>query len=396
MNTLTRDELNQAANNIKELLKNNRLPSKKEPYHDTRHQILYNKVGKSIRGIIALPSKGCSYAQHYGACSICGHGNSCIWDVNITPTEILKSFENSFKSIRNSCPPKISLYCSGSLLDEKEIPKETTLNLLHTLEQQNWIKEIYIESLPQYVTKKICFDLRKILKRKKLNIGMGLDCANDALRLILSLKGIKDNSYELAVKNCKQNNITPIAYIIVKSPFLTKSESIWETSESIQKAISLGFKTISLEPIALQSGTIQELLWMNKLYTRPTIWDVINSIRTWKQTYNYNGDSIKFFLGGEVFTPIPFAFYAKCKSCTNKANKILKKLDINLEIIPSEDLSNICCEENFRKAVPIRYKNLINNIYKIRNSLLSGDNVNNIQDELPKSDKHNLMTNYWR
>src|SRR4030042_2737382 len=77
---------------------------KSEPFHSIRHKVILDSKGNVSRGVIALSTRGCSYARRFGACSICGHPLSCIWNDNITEEEMLGLFENSLARIRGYNP----------------------------------------------------------------------------------------------------------------------------------------------------------------------------------------------------------------------------------------------------------------------------------------------------
>lgn len=310
------------------------------------------------KAIIALSTKGCQYARYSGTCSICGHPSSSIWDQNISSDETFEEFVNSLSLIRKENIHQVNIYCSGSFFDDNEISNLLRKRILEKISKEDWIEEIKFESLPHYVYTEQLQQISNILQKKRITIGTGLDCSSDILRYILTHKFIKNNCYSSFVKKCKSVNIIPEAYLVVKPPYLFEEEAIWETSEAIHTAVLLGFSKISLEPIALQEGTLQEYLWFNNLYNPPTIWTVFNSIKRWNNFYPNDLDKVSLEVGGEVFTPAPYMTYDRCKKCVEEVNSKLYDMKINFSFEASTDYPKNCCKHKIDNSKKISLNEL--------------------------------------
>jgi radical SAM enzyme (TIGR01210 family) len=318
---------------------------KKEPFHRVRHQIVFDNSGKPLRGIIALSTPGCSYARCFGPCSICGHPSSCIWDVGITQERIVELFHTSLGTLRMHRPRTVCVYSSGSFCDDQEINRQVRLKILRALANEDWVENIVFESLPQFLSPETVEEISQYLYGKTVTIGVGLDCSNEVMRSILTLKNIKDVVYEAAAKNCRKAGIIPAAYVVLKPPFLTEGESVWEAAQAIHAAMQMGYLQVSLEPIALQHGTLQSLLWLTKLYYRPSIWTILESILLWRKKYPVEYKYLNLKIGGEVFTPRPYLTYARCKVCNTKALPILRSLGVNFESLSVSKETDECCNQ---------------------------------------------------
>lgn len=330
---------------IQQILFLSRKGIRKEPFHTVRHQIVLGNSGKPLRGIIALSTPGCSYAKSFGSCSICGHPSSCIWDKGITQERILELFHKSLDVLRLHRPRTVCVYSSGSFCDDDEISRQVRLKILKALANEEWVENIAFESLPQFLSSPTVEEISQCLDGKTVRIGVGLDCSNDVMRSILTLKNIKDTVYQNAARNCRKAGIIPAAYVVIKPPFLTEGESIWEAAQAIHTAVQLGYLQVSLEPIALQHGTLQFLLWLAKLYDRPSIWTILESILLWHKKYPEEYKHLNLAIGGEVFTPRPYLTYARCTACNAKALPILRSLGVDLESPAGTKETDECCNQ---------------------------------------------------
>jgi len=342
--------------------------SRREPFHSLRHQLIFEEDRRATRGIIALSTKGCTYAKRFGPCTICGHLGSCIWDTDISDEGVLKLFHKSLAQVRIYRPETLCIYCSGSFCDDFEVSKQVRSEILRVLANEDWIHNVIFESLPQFITQETAKDIAEHLLHKVVMIGVGLDCSTQPMRSILTFKRIPNGAYKTAAKVCRNVGILPIAYVVVKPPFLTEGESVWEAAEAIHKASQFGYKHISLEPLALQHGTLQSLLWLLKLYDRPTIWTILDSILFWRKRYSLEYKSLTLHIGGEIFTPEPYLTYAMCKSCESAALPALRSLGVNFRGRPLQEQRDTCCN---RGHILISKPSMSDLIDRIKNAEIS-------------------------
>jgi uncharacterized Fe-S cluster-containing MiaB family protein len=207
------------------------------------------------------------------------------------------------------------------------------------------VRELSFESLPIFVTDEALSDLRTALPHHKINVGIGLDCSDEWIRRTCILKGIPDSSYRESVQICRTWNICPRAYIVVKPPFLAEAEAVYDAAHAAVKALRMGFGSISFEPIALQRGTLQLLLASYGLYEPPTVWTVLSTLLFLGRILPPRLRGVPFAVGGEVFTPIPLAPYARCRHCESRAIGLIRRLPFHVDLDVRADLppSSVCC-----------------------------------------------------
>ncbi len=274
--------------------------------------------GHGLRAVIGIPTRGCSYARSvWGGCSVCGHVASTLWDDQITSAAMLEDFTKSLSEVAMFRPPILCLYTSGSFLDDTEIDRDTRARVLQRVATFGWVKEIFLESLPQFVTEEALRLLRSVLPCVKFTIGMGLDSSHDYVRRVCFQRHISDAAYLQAVHHCRNHNVDTTAYLVHKHPFLTLAEAVSDTAQSILDAVGMGFTSISIEPVALQSGTLQNHLAKRNLFEVPSVWSVASAVSLASQRLNDKFLLSRVYLGGQVFTPLPDSSLRACQDCVS-------------------------------------------------------------------------------
>jgi hypothetical protein len=138
---------------------------------------------------------------------------------------------------------------------------------------------------------------------------MGVDSCDEFVRSFCFQRPITTKQFVGAVAACNQHAVHTTAYIVHKPPFLTDEEAIADTSASIRHALDMGFSAVSIEPIAIQTATLQSLLASAGLYEQPTFWSVMSSVASFAE------NASRLRLGGQVFTPIPERTLRVCDRC---------------------------------------------------------------------------------
>jgi uncharacterized Fe-S cluster-containing MiaB family protein len=200
---------------------------------------------------------------------------------------------------------------------------------------------------------------------------MGLDSSCDIIRKVFYQREIPLFKYKDAIALCQKWQIRTTAYVVLGNPFLSKEAAITDTIRSIEDAFDMGFSEVFLEPIALQSSTIQDFLYENGQYIPPTIWDVVAVLKGLQN--NSLKKSKKLFLGGQIFTPIPYKSLSACEDCIKKAYKIVPYIESSFwdGINISKD-SNCCISFDAKISQKLTNNNIfcyprnrLNSLYQI-------------------------------
>jgi radical SAM enzyme (TIGR01210 family) len=168
----------------------------------------------------------------------------------------------------------LKIYTSGSFLDENEISSDTTDHILKICADANL--RLLFESRPEYVTTERLDHMLAI--HDDLEIALGLESSNDNVLRYSINKGFAVGDYEKAVAVLNTKGVDLRTYVLLKPPFLTESEAIEDAKATVAFAAKSS-KTISLNPVNVQRGTLVERLWRNWAYRPPWLWSVLKVLR---------------------------------------------------------------------------------------------------------------------
>lgn len=270
-----------------------------------------NKI-TSKRLIIYLRSKGCEWSQtDFGGCFMCGHFHGTSKGLAFEKGIFVEQIRAILKEVEILDFPVVCIYNAGSLLNHDEVPEEELLTIFQIIGSFPHIRKIIIETRPEYVDLEYITLLKKALNNCILEIGIGLESADDNIRDLVINKGFDFKEYLKAIKILKQCNVKILTYLTVKHLFQTNIESIEDTMNSIKLLEGLT-DAISLEPLSIQKGTLVDLFYKIGKYQPPKGWliiDIINKIKCLKS-------QIEIRIGGFEFYPAPYHVINNCSNCT--------------------------------------------------------------------------------
>lgn len=221
-------------------------------------------------GVIILPTTGCRWGRVEG-CIMCGY----VYDAarEISQEQIVKEFERVLGELGDI--EYLKIFTSGSFLDTKELSIDAMREILSQVPEN--IKRLQVESRPEFITEQILTDIRDVLGAE-LEIGIGLETANDRIRDSIN-KGFSFDDFEKAAKLCNKHDVKVKAYLLLKPPFLTEREALYDAKDSILKAQKAGADRVSVNPLNIQRGTLVEKLWQRREYRPPWLWTVVEVLK---------------------------------------------------------------------------------------------------------------------
>jgi radical SAM enzyme (TIGR01210 family) len=155
-----------------------------------------------------------------------------------------------------------------------EISKEAARHVLRQTADRGM--RLLFESRPEFVTPATVAEALSV--NENLEIALGLESSNDRVLRYSINKGFSRADYETAAKTIADAGIDLRTYVLLKPPFLTEAEAIADSKETIELASRFS-KTISLNPVNVQKGTLVEKLWRNWAYRPPWLWSVLDVLR---------------------------------------------------------------------------------------------------------------------
>ncbi len=248
-----------------------------------------SETGKALS--IVFSTIGCAHARGaLGGCTMCSY---LLDGTQRSPSseELQQQFMNAMSKLdAEHGPVSVKLYTSGSFLDPGEVPVSARSAILEMLASDSRVREVVLESRPEYVSQEVMVELRRSLGDIEIELGIGLESSNDLIRSICVNKGFSGEDFHNAVEIARSEGIGVRAYVLVKPPFLTERDALLDATQTIQDAASMGVTTISINPVNVQSYTLVERLWSRGEYRPPWLWTVVEVL---KRSSSSIGDSIR-------------------------------------------------------------------------------------------------------
>ncbi|NDV57974.1 hypothetical protein [Bacteroides sp. 519] len=315
-------------------------------------------------------SKGCRNSAN-GSCTFCDYWHS----TNHNSNEIAQFLDEAFKSLKYE-PEVLLVNTSGSILDTWQVPVEAQKILINNLSRYvktHIILETHLDTLSEDI-----ISLYKSRLNNNLSIEVGVESSNNWVLKYSLNKSFEKNAIEKKITLLKNNNIEPIANILVGAPLLSLPDMINDTIDSIEWAFDIGFESCVIFPINIKKWTLTNWMYENKLYKQPSLWafiEVLNKIPShflemieiawYKEREYYN----------PAYTDIDIS-PTTCPKCYSEVIYLLNqyKSDYSLRTMVLDELNMIKCDcknefydelnQNYKKEIDLldTYKFIAENI----------------------------------
>jgi archaeosine synthase beta-subunit len=287
------------------------------------------------RALIFIRTRGCAlFARAVGGCLHCGLSSDDLLR-DCSDERLIGSFKEKFGTHDFANSPVLCIYVPGSFLDDNEISQTVRNEILSIVHNEKAIKKVIIECLPQFITQNKIADMRIILDGKKIEVAVGLDTADDTVREFCINKNFSINHFNTACSILKTNGIDFSSFALLKPPFLTEAETVSDICTTIEHALTLGAKSISIEPNSIQDHTFTWLLYNKKLYQPAWLWTIIEILNRYSHERNIQ-------VGGIVVYPKPIATARNCPTCTDILWQTLQEYNLRKSTEPFRNLSCAC------------------------------------------------------
>ena len=235
-------------------------------------------VGRALS--VVLATQGCSHARgDSGGCTMCSYlldGAS----KTVSTEDLVVQFQNAMTSLEGlRSPISVKVYTSGSFLDPDEVPLVARSKILRAIAEDERIRQVVLESRPEYVTDEAAGLVRKILDDREIEMGIGLESVDDGVRYLCINKGFSLSEFETALNTAAVHDIGTRAYVLIKPPFLTERDALLDSTRTIIDAAKMGATTVSVNPVNVQKHTLVEQMWSRGAYRPPWLWTVTEALR---------------------------------------------------------------------------------------------------------------------
>lgn len=225
-------------------------------------------------------------------------------------------------------PRHIKLYNAGSFFDPQAIPPADHRPIAQLLHQHH-ITRVIVESHPALV-RESPLAFKRLLQTPvstqappcSLEVAMGLETADPTVFHRLN-KGITFDAFSSACRHLTRTGIDLRLFILVGTPFHSKSESVSWACQSMETAFDLGASVVSLIPTRSGNGALDDLASQN-LFHEPSLADLETCL---DHGLNLNR--------GRVFADTwDLHRFSSCPSCFDARRQRLIRLNLTQRRIP--------------------------------------------------------------
>lgn len=318
---------------------------------------LYDGVGYTI--FIVLPTSGCEWATRSGGCTMCSYISDSPL-LEISEDDLVEIFNNEWNKqldkvdISSFENVAIKLFVSGSFLNVNEIPVKVQEYIFKEFNKYDQIKEVIVESKPEYIDEDSLKRLASIISDKIFEIGIGLETSNEDTRLNKINKGITNAAFERAVNtinSIQEYDVRAKSYLLVKPILISEKQAIEEAIDSAKYSKEVGVRRLAYCPATVHGGTMMDSLWKRGSYNPPWIWSTVEIIKQVRKTVD-----IPMIMDTAGFGTRRGPF--NCKKCNAKLKSLIIKSNLEQEI--SEELENFTCECKEKWEADLEFSDILN------------------------------------
>jgi archaeosine synthase beta-subunit len=243
----------------------------------------------STRLAVVLRAPGCRYARATGGCRFCGFLALSTRGAKVTAADYRAQIEAVLEAALAAKPPveQIDLYNSGSFLADQEVPAEARTLMLSSLTTLPAVQKILIEARPEDVSRDKLRPLVALLSEVRLEVGIGLESADDRVRAELMRKGFSRAVFERAAGEIRDGGASLLAYVFLKPAGLGEAEARDDAVATAHYLAALRSRlrdsahpdfalTYALQPAFVARESALEAEWTAGRYQLLNLWTVLD------------------------------------------------------------------------------------------------------------------------
>jgi hypothetical protein len=270
-------------------------------------------------------------------CIYCGFLN---YDNPVSPSEVGYVFSEILKNNKLNNIQRLELYVSGSFFDNEEVSFDSRSEIIGTINESG-IKEIVVESRPEFVTRRNLEALTDIIDPARITIAIGVETMDDKLRNTL-LKGFSTKDLTKSLGIIARYGINFQAYLLLNPPAINNDrDAIVDTIDSSKKIIGLAREmncslTLAIQPFFFaRNSTIAGNPQQRNSIRPPWLYTIALTLKLLNILRIREGLDLPIVLGNEndnvdtISIPANYAGDGTVCPCTEKIRSRLHEINIS-------------------------------------------------------------------
>ena len=245
---------------------------------------------RARRAMIILRAPGCAWDRRpRRGCAHCGFRQLTTKGSALSPADLLAQVEGALSCL--DCAGKrileVDVYNSGNFLNGAEITPDAQSAIVARIAKEEAVRVLLVESRPEYITAESLNRLTESIARPQplaLEIGIGLESADDRVREGYLRKGISRRAFERAVKRLREAGADLLTYVMLKAMPMSEEDALRDvvyTAEFVHEMASkYGVRArIALQPTFVVPGTGLAVDFLAGRYSPPSLRLVVEAVR---------------------------------------------------------------------------------------------------------------------
>lgn len=297
------------------------------------------RYSHGFRWKLGINTNPCIQSRKGKRCVYCGFLN---YRNPISPLEVGQVFNEVFKSSDLSDIHRLELYVSGSFFDDEEVSFDSRLEVVKSVKESE-IKEVVLESRPEFITERNLESLVNIIDGKRITIAIGVETMDDKIRNKLS-KGFSTKDLTTSLGRIAQAGMRVQAYLLLNPPAINNDKNaIIDIIGSSKEIINLASKMncpliLALQPFFLAKNSIvAEDPSQENPVRPPWLYTIALTLRLLDNIRSVMEPNLHIILGNEidnvdpVLVPSNYASDGNVCPCTRRIKKYLREVNISRE-----------------------------------------------------------------
>lgn len=288
----------------------------------------------NIEGGLWFKTQGCSY-DRLGGCIVCDYSSGDL----TTAKNMIQYVQQGLDAISKECS-QLLVSPSGSLLDEKEVPREALEEIL-TILNKSPHKSFSFETRADTINSSIIKRCNELLENKLYKVFIGLESCNPWILKYCLNKELNPTTFIESHKVLLRENIKTAANITLGAPFMSVDESIKSTIKTVNWAINEGVEECFIFPVHVKASTPLMYLHNDGLFSSPSLWSLVEVLKNLKSHIDQKRIRLSWYKSYGAYNIV--ASPTTCNKCINEVMSLFDKFASYGDFEIVEKLSNFDC-----------------------------------------------------